>query len=194
MKCWASTIGNRKYFVFAVTALREGQAAMIRKKPNASGTAEPPQQKRADNMKSKNDTRAALRIDTPPCACEVCRASCKRPCWPTPNEARRLIGAGYARRLMLVNWAGNEDNINIISPALAGREGTSAPSWPSGRCTFQNASGLCELHDAGMKPYEGRVTDHEEHPAELHEEIAIMWNNKEGHMIVALWKDTLGKK
>lgn len=32
------------------------------------------------------------------CTCEECQAMCRQPCWPTPDEARALIKAGYSHR------------------------------------------------------------------------------------------------
>ena len=40
------------------------------------------------------------------CACGGCSQMCTRPCWPTPEEARRLIRAGLGDRLMLDYWGG----------------------------------------------------------------------------------------
>lgn len=80
----------------------------------------------------------------------------RRPCWPTPDEAKRIKDAGFGDRLMIDYWVESPTDIKIECPAIVGYEGLNAPFIPVGRCTFLK-DGLCELHDLGLKPLEGRV-------------------------------------
>ena len=126
------------------------------------------------------------------CACEKCKNMCReRPCWPSPQEAQKLIDSGYSNRLMYDYWVGDGrtgSDIGIISPAIVGYEGKAAPSWSMGRCTFLTKDDLCELHDKGLKPIEGRVADHTGQLSGLHGEVAFLWNNGYGEGIVKKWK------
>ena len=140
-----------------------------------------------------------LKLKEPHCDCDKCKGMCKRPCWPTPKEAKKLIDSGYAKRLMLDYWAA-EPNIYIVCPALKGYEGKETPYWPSGEkgCTFQDSKGLCEIHDKKLKPIEGRVAHHSEigngSGLDLHKAVAKLWNSKEGRDIVLLWKQKVWRK
>jgi len=141
-----------------------------------------------------------------PCTCEVCVGMCKRPGWPTPEEAARLMDAGLADRLMLDYWVGEPD-IEVICPANPGYEG--AHAWePSGfvdalcligsgfgrdnpllsGCTFFK-NGLCEIHESGAKPIECRVGHHDAAiPKGSHEQVAQLWTTDEAKAVVARWK------
>ena len=126
------------------------------------------------------------------CTCETCKAMCERPCWPTPKEAEKLIEAGFGNRLMEDYWAGNSGNVSILCPALVGSEGHAAPSWARGKCTFQDKNGLCELHDLGLKPIEGRLADcqNEDATKNLHEMVMVAWNNQGAVNLVHRWNET----
>ena len=114
----------------------------------------------------------------------------RRPCWPTPDDAQRLIDAGHADRLMLDWWFDHAQNktVYVLTPAIAGREGGQAPAIPSGRCTFLNAQGLCQLHDLGLKPTEGKqALCKERTPAGLHEQIGQTWDGAAGKAVIDAW-------
>ena len=125
------------------------------------------------------------------CSCQKCKDMCrKRVCWPTPEEADKLIDAGFSNRLMEDYWADEED-IMIICPAIKGYEGEFAPWWPTGGCCLQDKDGLCILHDLGLKPLEGRIADCKETEAggrNIHEEIAMMWEGDCGKAVVEKWQ------
>lgn len=136
---------------------------------------------------------------TNPCTCKTCKDMCQRPCWPTPEEAQELINAGYGSKLMLDYWSRCEydeetdtylTNIEILSPALYGYAGRSAPWWPTGKCSLQDDDGLCELHDKDLKPIEGRLCSCDESVdvGKLHEDIAMMWDTEEARKIVDCWR------
>lgn len=114
---------------------------------------------------------------------------CQRPCWPTPEEAQKLIDAGYGDRLMNDYWCRKGGDIQILSPACKGSENGFAPFWPTGGCTFQDKDGLCELHNLDLKPLEGRkALCKGRTPKYLHEKIAKMWDNPEAQELVGKWR------
>lgn len=127
------------------------------------------------------------------CTCKICKDMCKRPCWPTPEGAERLINAGYSNRLMLDYWTG-DNYIYIVSPALKGSEGNEAPFWPTGRCNFQNKKGLCELHNKNLKPLEGKLASCKNNIRYLHKYIAKLWDTEKGRTVVRLWKKNIKMK
>lgn len=87
------------------------------------------------------------------CSCEKCRNMCRTPCIGTPEDIEKLIAAGYGNRLEITFWgvgvlAGVTDKIiKMIAPRQE----------RNGWCTFRRPDGLCELHDKGLKPTEGRL-------------------------------------
>ena len=90
------------------------------------------------------------------CSCERCRQMCHVPCLGTPEDIERLVDAGYTDRLRPTEWlvgalVGLTDGpISMVQPMVEG-------DW----CTFYH-NGLCELHDKGMKPTEGRLSRHDD--------------------------------
>lgn len=90
------------------------------------------------------------------CKCSLCKSQCKRQCLGTPDDIKNIIEAGYGNRIMAINWDGAKQmgiydkTIPIFTP-LYDREKQS--------CTFFT-NGLCELHDLGLKPTEGKLSHH----------------------------------
>lgn len=112
-----------------------------------------------------------------------------RPCWPTPDEAKAIIEAGLGDRLMLDYWESDDGPINIVSPAIQGRESDHAPFFPHGQCTFLKG-GRCELHDLGLKPVEGRLAHHDGRGGEaLHEAVAESWRNEQSQAFADTWAE-----
>jgi hypothetical protein len=115
---------------------------------------------------------------------------CKnRPCWPTPDEARKLIEAGYAKKLML-DWYVASPDIYVLTPAVVGHEGDLAPStcmgWPQ-CCLLKN--NRCEIHGE-LKPLMAKHAHHdtEKYGSASLEEIAKLWDNEEGRALIKRWK------
>ena len=126
------------------------------------------------------------------CSCSECQAMCqRRPCWPTPADAQRLIEAGYADSLML-DWCFDREQsktICLLTPAIHGREAGEAPAHPSGPCTFLDEQNLCRLHDLNLKPTEGQLAlCHDRTPAGLHEQIGQAWDCDAGRALVDQWE------
>ena len=141
-----------------------------------------------------------------PCSCKTCKGMCKRACWPTPQEAARLLDAGYANKLMLDAWIGGFDNDHkdcyLVCPATPGFGGRWAPGlgddfdWFGaglrGGCVMHGSDGLCELHDKGLKPFEGRVAHHSKDVPRLHEAVARTWYSNEGRAVVQRFCELAG--
>ncbi|MBE2198685.1 MAG: hypothetical protein IAE79_08755 [Anaerolinea sp.] len=128
----------------------------------------------------------------PICSCPECQAMCqRRPCWPTPADADRLITAGYGNQLMLDWWFDHEQNstIYLLTPAIVGSESGQAPAHPAGPCTFLDANNLCHLHDSGLKPTEGKLALCQNNtPAGLHEDVGRTWDSETGRALIDRWE------
>lgn len=131
------------------------------------------------------------------CSCPKCVKMCEhRPCWPTAEEASRLIDADYGPRMMNDYWVGgggedNDSDIQIISPAKFGYEGKYAPFWPTGRCSLLTDEGKCPLHDLGLKPLEARVADckSKTDDQDVRKFIVGTWNTEVGRAVVKKWEE-----
>lgn len=89
------------------------------------------------------------------CKCEKCKSQCRTLCLGTPEDIMKLIEAGYEDRLAPTSWhvgmlLGVHDRpIEMVQARIE----------DNGWCTFYH-DGLCELHDKGLKPTEGRLSHH----------------------------------
>lgn len=130
------------------------------------------------------------------CSCHKCVKMCEdRPCWPTPEEADQLIENGFADKLMLDWWSAcgpDDEDIFLLGPAIVGREGQYAPSFPWGRCNLLTENGMCSLHDKGLKPLEGRLANCKTDQPKLHGFVARKWDCELGRAVVARWKNMMG--
>jgi hypothetical protein len=130
---------------------------------------------------------------SPPCACEVCRAYCRRPGWWTVKEAARAIGAGLGARMMLETSA--DRRLAVLSPSFKGNEGTYAFNEFSVRgCGFLTADGACELHGTGLQPLECRFCHHDRRGdgPRCHRAIEKDWDSASGRALVARWAAQAG--
>lgn len=119
---------------------------------------------------------------------------CRRPCWGTPEDIEKIMDAGYSHRLMSEFWANAKEgqiDIDFPAPAIKGYEGKKSPFWPKSDegCTFWNEDGLCDLHDLGLKPIEGRLANckSEDNMQGVHEEVARTWDTDKGRAVLARW-------
>ena len=104
------------------------------------------------------------------CKCALCKQQCRTPCLGTPQDILALVKAGYADRLAKTQWLagiilGRTDH--GIMMIQAQKEG----EW----CTFYH-DGLCELHDKGLKPTEGKLSHHSLQPDSWIPRKSISWN------------------
>lgn len=89
------------------------------------------------------------------CKCKLCQEQCHQPCLGTPQDILGLIDAGYADRLTPTAWVAGM--VMGVCPAPVPM--VQARLEEDGWCTFFK-DGLCELHDKGLKPTEGRLSHH----------------------------------
>ena len=89
------------------------------------------------------------------CKCQKCKQQCKTPCLGTPEDILRLIKAGYKERLAITHWWVGIARGKLDFPVIM----IQARQEENGYCTFFR-DGLCELHDLGLNPTEGRLSHH----------------------------------
>ncbi|GAB6119660.1 hypothetical protein [Dysgonomonas termitidis] len=104
------------------------------------------------------------------CDCPECRAQCRVPCLGTPDDILKLIRAGHAGKLKLTFWC--------VGMAL-GKYPCPVPMVQAVKtgagCVFLS-NGLCELHDSGLKPTEGKLSHHELRLDNFIFELSLAWN------------------
>lgn len=130
----------------------------------------------------------------PSCSCAHCQQMCMLPCTPRPEDARKLIEAGFGGRLMLCVWTYEPRLLEFLTPAMKGSEGTDSPIHPvsEGGCTFWNRRRLCDLHASGLKPTEGRLTHHHpkyQHGKKLAKLMMEEWDTESARALIADWKE-----
>ena len=121
------------------------------------------------------------------CSCGKCVDMCKsRVCWGTPKDIQTLIESfpEAKNKLMIDWWVGDDNDIEIISPAFIGHEMGMAPSWPVGRCAFLTNDNKCEIH--ALKPTEGKTASCKggESSYPVHKAIAMTWDSDDGRALV----------
>jgi hypothetical protein len=105
------------------------------------------------------------------CKCELCKTQCKTPCLGTPEDMFKIIGAGYTDRVALTTWKAGmllgviDRPVQMIQPLFDKVKGT---------CTFFT-NGLCELHDKGLKPTEGRLSHHSTTAETFNPKKSLSW-------------------
>lgn len=104
------------------------------------------------------------------CKCSLCKMQCHTPCLGTPQDIENLMDAGYTDKLAPTLWGAGMimGVIDIPIPmiqAIAGDE----------YCVFFH-NGLCELHDKGLKPTEGRLSHHSTRIDNFKASKSISWN------------------
>jgi hypothetical protein len=126
------------------------------------------------------------------CACGKCMGMCSRPCWPTPEEANKLIDNGYADKLMLDWWTDGDGDIFIICPANPGYGGQRASDYCFGVSDLHSGCMMnengCTLKPKSLQPLEGRKAYHD-HEGGLHQSVAALWNSDAGRKVVKRYRD-----
>lgn len=106
------------------------------------------------------------------CTCLKCKSQCRMPCLGTPEDMIKLIGAGYQDRVVATNWNGGiqlgltNRPIEILIPKYDNEKKS---------CTFFTETGLCELHDKGLKPTEGKLSHHSTTAENFNPKRSISW-------------------
>lgn len=104
------------------------------------------------------------------CKCSICKNQCKTPCLGTPQDIEKLIQAGFRNKLAPTVWAAGmvmgltELPIIMIQAKIL-----------DGYCVFYK-NGLCQLHDSGLKPTEGKLSSHQISLSNLIPSMSISWN------------------
>jgi hypothetical protein len=144
------------------------------------------------------------------CKCEECTENCAwRPGWPSLEEAKKLVEAGYGKELMVDWWGGDSftpdlSRIYLLCPAGKGHAGDDAAEGslsdifsvgrlPAMPCVMLTPEKLCKLHGSGMKPVECRCTScNTPDPDYIHEAAAESWNSPRGAAFVLQWMYDVG--
>ncbi len=104
------------------------------------------------------------------CSCELCRKQCKAPCLGTPDDILKLLEVGYRDRLSVTYW---------MVGLVLGKFPAAIPMVQAIRtdngCVFFK-DGLCELHEPGLKPTEGKLSHHEIRLDNFIFELSLSWN------------------
>jgi hypothetical protein len=129
------------------------------------------------------------------CTCPECQRMCELPCWPTVEEAEKLIAAGHARKLMIDRYVVPGGQTYVLCPAAKGCAGKLAlESRRRNGCVFL-VSGLCQLHAAGLKPIEGRLAlcdGRSSGPESVRPLLARRWLTRKGRALIARWCQLVG--
>jgi len=99
--------------------------------------------------------------------CQTC------PCLGTPADILRLINNGYIYQLSITGWAtGLQFGVPLI-PMIQPKQ------LANGHCAFLTADKLCSLHNANLKPTEGKLAKHYVPSYPIALKIAKMWQDPE---------------
>ena len=89
------------------------------------------------------------------CSCDKCKNMCKKQvCLGTPEDMLRISKAGFADKLSESYWGVglmNKTHEHVV-PIIA-------PIMTENGCSFLDKNGFCTLHDLGLKPTEGKLTN-----------------------------------
>lgn len=106
------------------------------------------------------------------CKCSICKSQCQKAvCLGTPEDIMNLVKAGFGSRLMQTSWGAGvkmgliKEPVDIIAPLY---------DTEKGACTFFT-NGLCELHDLGLKPTEGKLSHHTTDLANFIAKKSLSW-------------------
>lgn len=91
------------------------------------------------------------------CSCSTCQNMCKTsPCIGTPDDILRLINNGYVGKISASIYMVGVFYFNARNPVHF----ATPTRLDDGSCIFFN-NGLCDLHESGLKPTEGKLVNHE---------------------------------
>lgn len=118
------------------------------------------------------------------CKCVKCKMQCKTPCLGTPEDILNLINAGFKDQLSITYWCVGMMSGHMDRPVKM----VQAIQLVTGCIFFEN--GLCKLHDAGLKPTEGKLSHHSikaenfEYKKSLSANVAKEWTNIKNKTLV----------
>lgn len=89
------------------------------------------------------------------CKCVSCKSQCMRsPCLGTPQDIEKIIDAGYGDRIFATEWG-----VRVMQGLDKHPIRMYQAELTEHGCTFFK-NGLCELHNYGLKPTEGKLSHH----------------------------------
>lgn len=94
-------------------------------------------------------------IEESQCSCKTCASMCKQtPCLGTPDDIKKLIDNGHINKISATLWLAGMfiDGTPPIQMAT--------PLRTNFGCIFHQ-NDLCQLHDSGLKPIEGKLAKHD---------------------------------
>jgi len=104
------------------------------------------------------------------CSCSQCANMCQTPCLGTPEDMLKIVEAGYVDRIALSAWW-----VGALAGVYPGGIDLFAPlQGENGWCTFYK-DGLCELHELGLKPTEGKLAHHSYEGGIVDDEKWLTW-------------------
>lgn len=110
------------------------------------------------------------------CDCQECQSMCAFPCMGTPQEMESIIKAGYAYPNKLVVCSDNHPDLDftVVKPRRVGKH-----------CVYFE-DGKCQLHDAGLKPLEGRIAIHGDQIVgrAFYRRLARFWDTRKGRALI----------
>lgn len=129
-----------------------------------------------------DDIKNVTQTEVNACECKECIQMCKNsPCLGTPADILNLMKAGHGKRLVYTKWAaGIKQGFPVIPMIQPFYDGT------RGCCTFLDQSQKkCTLHDAGLKPTEGKLANH------IHGELGVKMgiNLPIAHAVALTWTE-----
>ena len=120
------------------------------------------------------------------CRCKECKNQCRRMCClGTPADIMRILQAGYKDRIIFTQWA-----VGVLMGTMKNFVNMYQAEFIKGYgCTFFK-DGLCELHDRGLKPTEGKLSHHGSYDDETNYKktaaniIAMTWCRPENFYLI----------
>ena len=117
------------------------------------------------------------------CACNTCKNMClTQPCIGTPDDIYKIIAAGHSEKLSMSYWLTGRVTNSFDKPIAM----IQPRALEDGRCAFLDDNHLCILHDAGLKPTEGKVAIHSDKQLgdfkeTINFKVAMSWIDAKGN-------------
>lgn len=129
------------------------------------------------------------------CTCHDCKMMCKQQvCFPTPDDVIKLVEAGYGEKLHLSVVAHYRSQLEaVIAIGKFGSDFSKINLVPviiqqrkkeNGSCIFLDENELCQLHNLGLKPTEGKLAIHNDFNSNLRYEIEELWLQPENKHVL----------
>lgn len=117
------------------------------------------------------------------CSCDKCKTMCKKQaCIGTPEDMLRIAKAGFSDKLASSYWL-----VGLMNRTHSNAIEMIAPLMTPNGCSFLDENNLCMLHDLGLKPTEGKLTNnHEAVIINTLEEVFKIPN----YVVIKTWEDT----